>query len=165
MARACEASLTRLGTDYLDLYLLHFPSFERSISRGRCRIRTAARGGQNSVLGRVQLFSPPNGRPIPNSTRRSLRDRCPCRDVGEAILVGSLRPIRTARETLGGRTLERPSCGGFMPTAETILFPAYSARSRRSLTSSVRLDNEPNLKRWKHSRVADTRRMIKQNLF
>jgi diketogulonate reductase-like aldo/keto reductase len=25
MARACEASLTRLGTDYLDLYLLHFP--------------------------------------------------------------------------------------------------------------------------------------------
>ena len=71
--------------------------------------------------------------------------RCPCRDVGEAILVGSLRPIRTARETLGGRTLERPSCGGFMPTAETTLFPAYSARSRRLLTSSLRLDNESNL--------------------
>jgi hypothetical protein len=51
----------------------------------------------------------------------------------------------TARETLGGRTLERPSCGGFMPTAETTLFPAYSARSRRLLTSSARLDNEPNL--------------------
>ena len=30
-----------------------------------------------------------------------------------------------------------------MPTAETTLFPAYSARSRRLLTSSVRLDNEP----------------------
>lgn len=74
-----------------------------------------------------------------------VESRCPCRDVGEAILVGSLRPIRTARETLGGRTLERPSCGGFMPTAETTLFPAYSARSRRLLTSSVRLDNEPNL--------------------
>jgi hypothetical protein len=40
-----------------------------------------------------------------------VESRCPCRDVGEAILVGSLRPIRTARKTLGGRTLERPSCG------------------------------------------------------
>ena len=66
-------------------------------------------------------------------------------DVGEVILVGSLRPIRTARETLGGRTLERPSCGGSMPTAETTLFPAYSVRSRRPLTSSARLDNEANL--------------------
>jgi hypothetical protein len=71
--------------------------------------------------------------------------RCPCRDVGEAIPVGSLRPIRTAHKTLGGRTLERPSCGGLMPTAETTLLPAYSATSKRSLTSSVRLDNEPNL--------------------
>jgi hypothetical protein len=71
-----------------------------------------------------------------------VESRCPCRDVGEAILVGSLRPIRTARETLGGRTLESPSCGGSMPTAETTLFPAYSAR--KLLTRSVRLDNEPN---------------------
>jgi aryl-alcohol dehydrogenase-like predicted oxidoreductase len=26
MARACEASLTRLGTDHLDLCLLHWPN-------------------------------------------------------------------------------------------------------------------------------------------
>jgi diketogulonate reductase-like aldo/keto reductase len=26
ISRACEASLTRLGTDYLDLYLLHWPN-------------------------------------------------------------------------------------------------------------------------------------------
>ena len=32
-----------------------------------------------------------------------------------------------------------------MPTAETTLFPAYSTRSKRLLTSSVRLDNEANL--------------------
>jgi len=68
--------------------------------------------------------------------------QCPCRDVGEAIPVASLRPIRTACKTLGGHILEHPSCGGFMPTAETTLFPAYSARSKRLLTSSVRLDNE-----------------------
>ena len=73
--------------------------------------------------------------------------RCPCRDVGEAIPVDSLRPIRTAHKTLGGRTLERPSCGGLMPTAETTLLPAYSATSKRSLTSSAQLDNEPNVRR------------------
>ncbi len=71
--------------------------------------------------------------------------RCPCRDVGEAIPVDSLRPIRTAHKTLGGRTLERPSCGGLMPTAETTLLPAYSATSKRSLTSSAQLDNKANL--------------------
>ncbi len=74
---------------------------------------------------------------------------CPCRDVGEAIPVGSLRPIRTARKTLGGHTLERPSCGGFMPTAETTLIPAYMTDEctyqPKSLTRSARLDNEPNV--------------------
>jgi hypothetical protein len=76
-----------------------------------------------------------------------VESRCPCRDVGKAIPVASLRLIQTAHETVGGRTLERPSCGGFMPTAETTLLPAYSATSKRSLTSSPRLDNEPNVRR------------------
>ena len=56
--------------------------------------------------------------------------RCPCRDVGEVIPVASLRPIRTAHKTLGGRTLERPPCGGFVPTAETTLIPAKGQKYR-----------------------------------
>jgi hypothetical protein len=68
--------------------------------------------------------------------------------VGEAIPVASLRPIRTAYQTLGGYILEHPLCGGFMPTAETTLIPASGINQRaakRSLTSDARLDNEPNL--------------------
>ena len=70
--------------------------------------------------------------------------------MGEVIPVGSLRPIRTAHKTLGGHILEHPSCGGFMPTAETTLIPASGINQRaakRSLTSSPRLDNEPNVRR------------------
>jgi hypothetical protein len=46
--------------------------------------------------------------------------------------VASLRPIRTAHKTLGGHILEHPSCGGFMPTAETTLIPARPAFLNRS---------------------------------
>jgi hypothetical protein len=62
--------------------------------------------------------------------------------------VASLRPIWTAHKTLGGHILEHPSCGGFMPTAETTLIPASGINQRaakKSLTSNARLDNEPNL--------------------
>jgi hypothetical protein len=53
--------------------------------------------------------------------------------VGEAILVGfSLRPIRTARKTLGGRTCERPSCGGFMPTRGDNPVPGIPVLDRKS---------------------------------
>jgi hypothetical protein len=66
--------------------------------------------------------------------------------VGEVIPVGSLRPIRTAHKTLGGRTFEHPSCGGFMLTAETTLIPASGnpGAAKTSLTSDARLDNKPN---------------------
>ena len=50
IARACEASLTRLGTDHLDLYLLHWPqkavglpstvaAFESLRAKGKIRAR------------------------------------------------------------------------------------------------------------------------------
>jgi hypothetical protein len=48
---------------------------------------------------------------------------------------GSASNARTAHETLGGRTLERPSCGGFMSTADTTLIPAHGPKI--SLTSSA----------------------------
>jgi hypothetical protein len=72
--------------------------------------------------------------------------------VGEAIPVASLRPIRTACKTLGGHTLEHPSCGGFMPTAETTLISASGNQraAKKSLTSDARLDNEPIMVRRGH---------------
>jgi hypothetical protein len=37
-----------------------------------------------------------------------VESQCPCRDVGKAIPVASLRLIQTAHETVGGRTLRTP---------------------------------------------------------
>jgi hypothetical protein len=73
--------------------------------------------------------------------------RCPCRDVGEAIPVASLRPSGPRTKTPGGRTLKPTSCGGFMPTAETTLISASGNQraAKKSLTSDARLDNEPDL--------------------
>jgi diketogulonate reductase-like aldo/keto reductase len=69
IARACEASLTRLGTDHLDLYLLHWPqkavglpsivaAFESLRARGKIR----AWGVSNfTVLDMEELFRVPGG--------------------------------------------------------------------------------------------------------
>ena len=69
IARACEASLERLGTDHLDLYLLHWPNgvtnlssvvaaFEELRSAGKIR----AWGVSNFKVSDMEdLFRVPNG--------------------------------------------------------------------------------------------------------
>jgi diketogulonate reductase-like aldo/keto reductase len=84
IARACEASLTRLGTNYLDLYLLHWPNgitdyaglvagFENVRSAGKIR----AWGVSNFNVAQLEkLFRVPQGdRCATNQVPYSLGDR------------------------------------------------------------------------------------------
>ena len=75
IARACEASLARLGTDHLDLYLLHWPQKAVGISHVVSAFEEPAGKGKNSLLGRVQFRDPRNGRTLPRAARRPLRDQ------------------------------------------------------------------------------------------
>src|SRR6202030_4108101 len=69
IARACDASLARLGTDHLDLYLLHWPSRDNTLSgivaafeglRATGKIR--AWGVSNFAVGDMEdLFRVPHG--------------------------------------------------------------------------------------------------------
>src|SRR5215472_14383313 len=90
MARACEASLTRLGTDYLDLYLLHFPVSNAQFSEvvaGFERLRAAGKirswGVSNfSVRQMDDLFRIPQGnRCATNQVPYSIGDRRIERDL------------------------------------------------------------------------------------
>jgi diketogulonate reductase-like aldo/keto reductase len=90
IARACEASLARLGTDHLDLYLLHWPekaaglpsivvAFESLRAKGQIR----AWGVSNfTVRDMEDLLRVPNGdRCATNQVRYSLDDRGIERDL------------------------------------------------------------------------------------
>jgi diketogulonate reductase-like aldo/keto reductase len=90
IARACEASLARLGTDHLDLYLLHSPvpstqfsgvvaAFEQLRMAGKIR----AWGVSNFDMGQMEdLFRVPDGhRCATNQVPYSLNNRRIERDV------------------------------------------------------------------------------------
>ena len=90
IARACAASLARLGTDYLDLYLLHWPppsaqfagvvaAFEQLRAAGKIR----AWGVSNFNVGQMEdLFRVPDGpRCATNQVAYSLNNRRIERDV------------------------------------------------------------------------------------
>ncbi|HEV8149007.1 MAG TPA: aldo/keto reductase, partial [Gemmatimonadales bacterium] len=90
IARACETSLVRLGTDHLDLYLLHWPqkvvslssivtAFESLCTKGKIR----AWGVSNfTVRDMDELFRVPNGdRCATNQVSYSLGDRGIERDL------------------------------------------------------------------------------------
>src|SRR5947209_1263244 len=90
IARACEASLARLGTDHLDLYLLHWPSRATDLSsivaafetlRAAGKIR--AWGVSNFKLGDMEdLFRVPHGnRCATNQVSYNLADRGIERDL------------------------------------------------------------------------------------
>ena len=90
MARACEASLARLGTNYLDLYLLHWPVSNDHFSdavAGFERLRAASKirswGVSNfSVHQMEDLFRSPQGdRCATNQVSYSVTDRAIERDL------------------------------------------------------------------------------------
>jgi len=105
--RACEASLARLGTDHLDLYLLHWPqrivglssivaAFESLRAKGKIR----AWGVSNfKVRDMEELFRvPEGGRCATNQVSYSLSDRGIERDVlpwceGHGVPIMAYSPL------------------------------------------------------------------------
>src|SRR5438067_2521003 len=77
IARACEASLGRLGTDHLDLYLLHWPSREADLSSIVAAFESLRAAGKTRAWG-VSNFTVDD---MENLFRVSHGDRCAANQV------------------------------------------------------------------------------------
>ena len=65
--RACDASLARLGTDHLDLYLLHWPNGITDLSGVVKAFENLRVSGEDSRLRRIQLQGQRHGKAFPYS--------------------------------------------------------------------------------------------------
>jgi diketogulonate reductase-like aldo/keto reductase len=105
IARACAASLARLGTDYLDLYLMHwpvpssqFPGMVAAFEQLRAARKIRAWGVSNFDVGQMEdLMRVPNGQrcatnqvPYSVNNRRNERDLLPwCKQHNMPIMAYS----------------------------------------------------------------------------
>jgi diketogulonate reductase-like aldo/keto reductase len=99
MARACQASLSRLGTNFLDLYLLHWPvpnSQFSDVVEGFEQLRAAGKiktwGVSNFNGDQMEdLFRIPDGNRCATTRRRhqqqGLASHCSLSGVGKAFDV------------------------------------------------------------------------------
>jgi diketogulonate reductase-like aldo/keto reductase len=140
ITRLCEQSLTRLGTDYLDLYLLHSPVPKRYLSGVVAKFEQLRAAGKIRAWGvsnfnvdqMEELFRVPDGhRCATNQVRYSLRVRYFERDVlpwcaehNMPVMAASpLGGVEYARALLGERTLvELGAMHGCSPAAVALGF-------------------------------------------
>jgi diketogulonate reductase-like aldo/keto reductase len=140
IARLCDQSLNRLGTNYLDLYLLHSPVPARFVSgvvakfeelRAAGKIRAWGVSNHN-VQQMDRLFAVPDGhRCATNQWRYSLRDRQIEREIlpwciahnMPMMAASPLGGIEFAKSMLGERTLkELGAAHGVSPAAVALAF-------------------------------------------
>ena len=122
ITRLCEQSLARLGTDYLDLYLLHSPVPRRYLSGVVAKFEQLRAAGKIRAWGvsnfnvdqMEELFRVPDGhRCATNQYLYSLRDRAVehdilpwCQQHNMPVMAASpLGGIQFAKTLLGERTL------------------------------------------------------------
>ena len=147
ITRAIDGSLARLGTNYLDLYLLHSPvpkrylagvvaKFEQLRAAGKIR----AWGVSNFIVEQMEeLFRVPDGhRCATNQVRYSLNSRAVERDVLPwcqqhnipMMAASPLGGIEYARQLLGNRTLaELGAQHGCSPAAVALAFVIRSGNA------------------------------------